>query len=211
MTSGPDSTDAITFAKTSGAGTVIGLSTVTASGGMATDTITGGSTGAITIKASGTVNGNATSSGTLAFTVITGTASQIVLSGSTANLASGTTRTLTATIQDAAGNTVSSGPDSTDAITFAKTTGTGTLTGLSTATASAGVATDTVTGVLAGPVTLTASGTLNASATTSPTLTFTTVAGTATQLALSSGSGQSAGVGTAYANPARRPGHRCSR
>ena len=57
--------------------------------------------------------------GTLgAFTVVHGAATQIALTGSTADLTSGATRVLTATIQDAAGNTVTA--DNTTVVTFAK-------------------------------------------------------------------------------------------
>ena len=85
--------------------------------------------------------------GTLgAFTVVQGAATQIALTGSTANLTSGTTRLLTATIQDAAGNTVTS--DNTTVIAFAKASGAGTVSGTGNATASGGVATKTITGAL---------------------------------------------------------------
>ena len=57
--------------------------------------------------------------GTLgAFTVVHGAATQIALTGATTNLTSGATRVLTATIQDAAGNTVTS--DNTTVVAFAK-------------------------------------------------------------------------------------------
>ena len=91
--------------------------------------------------------------GTLgAFTVVHGAAAQIALSGSTANLTSGATRLLTATIQDAAGNTVTS--DNSTVVAFAKQSGAGTVSGTGNATAAAGVATKTVTGALAGSVTM---------------------------------------------------------
>ena len=75
-----------------------------------------------------------------------------MLSGSTANLTSGATRVLTATIQDAAGNTVSG--DNTTVVTFGKQSGAGTVTGTGTATAASGVATKTITGALVGSVTM---------------------------------------------------------
>ena len=55
---------------------------------------------------------------TLSFVVVHGAAADIVLTGSTANLTSGGNRVLTATIKDAAGNTVTS--DDTTVIAFAK-------------------------------------------------------------------------------------------
>ena len=85
--------------------------------------------------------------GTLgAFTVVHGAATQIALTGAITNLTSGATRVLTATIQDAAGNTVTS--DSTTVVNFAKASGAGTVSGTGTATAAAGVATKTITGAL---------------------------------------------------------------
>ena len=54
------------------------------------------------------------------------------------------TRLLTATIQDAAGNTVTS--DNSTVVAFAKASGAGTVTGTGNDTAVAGVATKTITG-----------------------------------------------------------------
>ena len=91
--------------------------------------------------------------GTLgAFTVVHGAAAQIALTGATTNLTSGATRVLTATIQDAAGNTVTT--DNTTVVAFAKASGAGTVTGTGNDTAVAGVATKTITGALAGSVTM---------------------------------------------------------
>ena len=74
--------------------------------------------------------------GTLgAFTVVHGAATQIALTGATTNLTSGATRVLTATLQDAAGNTVTS--DSSTVVAFAKQSGAGTVTGTGNATAAA--------------------------------------------------------------------------
>ena len=99
----------------SGAGTVTGTGNATAAAGVATKTITGALVGSVTMEA--TAAGLTT--GTLgAFTVVHGAATQIALTGSTTNLTSGATRVLTATIQDAAGNTVTS--DNTTVVTFAQ-------------------------------------------------------------------------------------------
>ena len=88
----------------------------TAAAGVATKTITGVLAGSVTMEATGRRD---CTTGTLgAFTVVHGAATQIALTGSTADLASGATRVLTATIQDAAGNTVTS--DNTTVIAFAK-------------------------------------------------------------------------------------------
>src|SRR6266853_1257964 len=160
--SGPDSTLSVTFAKTSGTGTVTGLGSSTAVAGVATLTVTGGQPGSVTITASATGSGGALVAGTgnpITFNVVTGAASKLALSGSTANLTAGTTRVLTATIQDTAGNTITTGPDSSLSVTFAKTSGAGSVSGLTSVNATGGVATLTVTGTTAGSVTITASGT----------------------------------------------------
>ena len=143
-----DNTTVVTFAKASGAGTVTGTGTATATSGVATKTITGALVGSVTMEA--TAAGLTT--GTLgAFTVVHGAATQIALthSGSTA---SGANHTLTATIQDAAGNTVTG--DSSSVITFSKTGGTGTVTGLANTTAVNGVATRVVVNAASGQIDL---------------------------------------------------------
>ena len=118
--------------------------------------------------------------GTLgAFTVVHGAAAQIALTGATTNLTSGATRVLTATIQDAAGNTVTS--DNTTVVAFAKASGAGTVTGTGNATAVAGVATKTITGALVGSVTMEATA---AGLTTGTLGAFTVVHGAAAQIAL---------------------------
>ena len=91
--------------------------------------------------------------GTLgAFTVVDGAAVDIVLTGATTNLTSGATRVLTATLKDAAGNTVTS--DNSTVVSFGKASGAGTVTGTGNDTAVAGVATKTITGDLVGSVTM---------------------------------------------------------
>ena len=106
------------------------------------------------------------------------------MSGSGSNLTSGTTRLLTATIQDSNGNIETTGPDSTLGVSFAQTSGAGSVTGLGSSNATAGVATLTVTGNLVGSVTITASSGPLAAGTGNP-LTFTVVFGTAAKVALS--------------------------
>ncbi len=100
-------------------------------------------------------------------------ASKLVLSGSDTDLASGSDRTLTATVVDANGNTTT-GDDSTQ-VTFSKSAGTGSVTGLGAVTVAGGVATRTVTGGLAGPVTIAAS----VPSLSSDSLSFTVVPGPA--------------------------------
>ena len=135
----------------------------------------------------GTASTTRTATGTL---TVTGPATRIALTGSTTNLTAGATRVVTATIQDANGNTVTTGADSTLSVTFAKSAGTGTVTGLGSATAVAGVATITVTGGLAGSVSIGASATAAGGAISSvaPPLAFNVVAGSASKLAFTTAS-----------------------
>src|SRR5207249_3890997 len=107
----------------------------------------------------------------------------LTFTSSTADLASGSTRALTVEIHDAAGN-LETGDDATS-VTFAKDAGPGTVTGLGSATSSGGVARMSVTGALAGSVTITAS----AGSLTSGTTTLTIVAGAADHLVFSSSAG----------------------
>src|SRR5436309_408743 len=184
VTTGSDSSLSVTFAKTAGSGTVTGLGSATASAGVATLTVTGNAPGSITITASATGSGGALTGGTgnpITFSVVTGAANKLVLSGSTANLTAGATRTLTATIQDSAGNTITTGSDSTLSVTFAKTAGVGNVSGLNSVNAVAGVASLTVTGTTAGSVTIAASATGSGGALgqgTGNPITFTVVAST---------------------------------
>src|SRR6185312_4779687 len=94
----------------------------------------------------GTLNGSALAA-TAGVTYVHGPASQIALTQSGSTVA-GNAHTLTATIQDANGNTVTS--DSSTVVTFGKTGGAGTVTGLGNATASNGVATKVVVNAAAG-------------------------------------------------------------
>jgi len=175
VTSGTNSNASITLAINTqpGAGATITCTTnpLTATSGVAS--FAGcqivGTAGSYTLSASATGLTSATSN---SFNITFGAATQIVLSGSTADLGSGATRTFTATIVDSAGNTVTSGADATRVVTFSQTAGTGSLTGLTSTAAVAGVRTDTVTGNVVGPVTLRASATLTQGATNSNTLSF---------------------------------------
>jgi hypothetical protein len=160
-----------------------GLGPVTVSSGVANFTgcaITKVGTGyTLTASSSPTLTAPANAN---AFNITAGTATHLVLSGSSANLTAGTTRVLTATVEDAQANTVTS---ATNNVTFAKTTGPGTVTGLGTTAAVNGVATDTVSGGLIGSVTVQASAT---GLTSSSTVTFTVTVGTASQLVFTTGS-----------------------
>jgi hypothetical protein len=183
VTSGPNSTLSVTFAQTTGTGSVTGLGSVNASSGVANITVTGGQPGSVTIAASG--GGLAQGTGNpITFTVVVGAASKLALSGSTSDLSAGATRVLTATIQDANGNTITTGASSILSVTFANTAGTGTVTGLGSVNAVAGVATLTVTGNQAGSITITASAPGLTAGTGNP-ITFNIVASAASKIALS--------------------------
>jgi hypothetical protein len=167
----------------------------TAVQGVATKPLSGQLAGPVTIQATASLSGApAATSNTLLFNVVHGTASQIALSAASGgDLASGTARTFTATIEDAAGNTVTDGPDSTVSVSFTQPAGAGSLSGTGSAPATGGVATKSLTGVLAGSVSVRASATVNAVVTNSNTLTFNVVAGPATKLAFTASPSNSTG------------------
>src|SRR5206468_11411028 len=75
---------------------------------------------------------------TTTFTVTPGAASKLVITSSTADLQSGTTRTLTAEVRDASDNLVSG--DRTTSRPYSNHSGTATATGLRAGTAVNGVA-----------------------------------------------------------------------
>jgi hypothetical protein len=183
-TSGVDSTASVTFTQVSGLGSVTSTGASAAVSGVATKNLTGALAGPVTIQATANLSGSgSTTSNTLAFNVVHGSASQIALGATAGDLASGTARTFTATVEDAAGNTVTDGVDSTVSVSFAQTAGAGSLSGTGSAPATAGVATKSLTGVLAGSVTVRASATLSVpGATSSNALTFNVVAGPVSQL-----------------------------
>ena len=165
----------IAFGKASGTGTVTGTGNATVTDGVATKAVTGALVGSVNMEA--TAAGLTT--GTLgAFTVVHGAADQIELTGATTNLTSGATRVLTATIQDAAGNTVTS--DNTTVVDFDQASGLGTVTGTGTDTATAGVATKTITGALDGTVNMEAT----SAGLTDGTLGFVVVHGAAADIVL---------------------------
>jgi type II secretory pathway pseudopilin PulG len=97
-----------------------------------------------------------------------GPASQIVLGGCSSNIFLFTTCTATATVEDASGNIVTTDNPS---VTFTQISGSGAVTGLSTVSASGGVASDLLTGSALGPVILQGTG----GSFTSSTLTITIV------------------------------------
>src|SRR5207237_5831073 len=124
----------------SGTGTVTGLGTATASGGVATKVVTGAVAGSITITASAA----SLTSDSTTFGLVAGAADHLAFTSSTGDLGSGNTRTLKVEIRDARGNLVAN--DNSTAVTFAQTSGLGTVTGLGIATPSGGLVSQTVTG-----------------------------------------------------------------
>jgi hypothetical protein len=184
----------ITFAKQAGPGTVTGLpDTQPVVNGTATSgSITAVLVGNVTVRASSA----ALATDDTSFTAVHGAAAKISLSGLVTDLASGSARVLTATTQDAAGNTITSGPDSTLTVAFGQTAGAGTVTGLGSSNASAGVASRTVTGGLIGSVTLRAtSGTL-ANGAGNPMTFMIAAANSGTSLSIAPGSVQYSDVTT---------------
>ena len=147
-----DNTTVVAFGKTLGSGSVTGTGTATASGGVATKTITGALAGSVTMEASAPVSRPARS----AVQRRPRRRNQHRAHRLHPNLTSGA-HTSDRDDQDAAGNPVTA--DNTTVIAFGKTAGTGTVTGTGNATAASGVATKTITGALAGPITLEATST----------------------------------------------------
>ncbi len=97
----------------------------------------------------------------------------VSLAGSAADLEVGTPRTLVATLLNAAGQTVT---NSSANVTFAAVPGTGgSVSGLATVGASNGIASNTVTGLTAGEVILSASAPSGSGTATSEALSFTVV------------------------------------
>jgi len=130
-------TNAVTLAKTSGAGTLSGCSSTT-SGGVAAFTgcvINTAGTGDVVTA---TDTGDALNAPSAAFGVTVGPAEQLAFTVQPAQAAGGTDfgTQPTVTVEDAGGNTVTG---DTNAITLALTTGPGTLSGC-TSTTTAGVA-----------------------------------------------------------------------
>lgn len=116
------------------------------------------------------------------FTVAPGAADHLTLTGSTADLVAGSSRTLTAEIEDAFDNMV----DSTAPVAFAKTGGTGAVTGLGSSSASGGTASRQVVGDKWGAVTIRAS----SNGVTGASISFKVVPGPAKRLVFTMSTGQ---------------------
>jgi adhesin/invasin len=145
----------ISFGQAGGTGLVSGLGAVNTSAGAASITVTGTGAGSVTITASSSGLASASSS----FAVVAGTAAALHFTSPTSALSSGSARILTIELRDASGNlTAAASP-----VIFTKTSGSGTVSGLGAKTSTGGVASVTVVGQLAGPITVTAaSGALSA-------------------------------------------------
>jgi adhesin/invasin len=170
-----DNSTQVTFNQSSGTGTAAFPSAATAVNGVATATATNNLIG--TMVAGATTSPVLTVNNAASYTIALGAASQVSLT-TAGSLLGGGSRTLTATIQDAGGNTVTT--DNTTQVTFNKASGTGTANFPAAATAVNGVATATATNQLIGTIVV--------GATTSPVLTvnnaasYTIAHGAASQL-----------------------------
>ena len=181
-----DNSTVVTFAQTAGTGSVTGLGTATASSGVANKTVTGAIAGTVSLQAT---SGSLTDSNVRSFQVAAGAATQIVLSGSISDLASGGTRQFTATLEDDAGNVAD---DNSTSVTFTKVSGSGSLSGTGSAIASSGIAQRTVTGVGAGTIHIKATSSITSD---SNELVFSVVAGALNSIVVSPPS-STVGAGT---------------
>jgi adhesin/invasin len=161
-----DAGRAVSFTQSGGSGGISGLGTATTSGGTASITVTGTAAGPVTVTASSVGLGPASES----FSVVAGAATAMRFTSASDPLASGSARILTVELRDEAGNPATAGAP----VTFTKTSGPGTVSGLGAKIATGGTASLTVVGQLAGSITITASvGALSA------TTTFSVVPGSA--------------------------------
>src|SRR5439155_1583177 len=169
----------ITIAIKAGTGTagaaLSGTATVAAVGGVATF-------GGLSIDKSGTsyqlhaTDGVLTAGDSSAFNVTVGAAAKLAFTQQPAGASGGSAFSTQpkVTVQDAGGNTVTS--NNSSVVVFTQSAGAGSVTGLATGTASSGIASLTVTGNIAGSVTIQAAKQGGGLATA--TSTFTVTAGT---------------------------------
>jgi hypothetical protein len=181
----------VVFSQTTGSGSVTGLTGTTSfTNGVANVTLTGNKVGPVTIHAVG----DGFTSATASFTVTFGAATQVVLSGCGSDILSNATCVATATLEDTNGNTVT---NYSGAVTFNQTnSGGGTVTGTGATTFTNGVASKTLTGKVAGPVTIDAVGDGFTSGTTS----FNVTPGAANKLVITS-----AAFTSPHSNTTRNP------
>ncbi len=137
----------------------IATASATAVAGIATSVVTATGIGQVDIRA---YYSTATTDGTQSFDVV---ARDIVFTSSTAEIANGFARTLTAELRDTTGAVMTN--DSTTPITLTKT-GAGAVAGLTTVTAAAGIISAGVTATTSGSITITGAydSTVNSGSTT---------------------------------------------
>lgn len=189
--------DTVTFTQVSGSGTVTGLGQmcgdsspglpcqeVQSSGGQAQVTLTGDQIGSVALEATVSRGGSTYASQTVVFDIVTGPAAQLILTAAeSGTMASGSSREFTATLKDARGNVVTG---QQALVNFRKVadSGAGTISGSTSAAATAGVATVTKTGVVAGTLILEASATINNSVVLDDTVALSVVPGEPATLAI---------------------------
>ena len=144
-----DSGRSVLFSQSGGSGSVTGLGSTSTSGGTAAITITGTGAGPVTVTAA--ASGLAAASAS--FSVVAGTATAMRFTSASNPLASGSARVLSVELRDPAGNLITAASP----VTFTRTSGPGTVTGLGSKTSTGGTASVTIVGQLAGPITITAS------------------------------------------------------
>jgi hypothetical protein len=142
-------TTPITFTVTGVSGTFNPVSPITPTGGSATSTLTPTTAGAATI----TVTAAGLTSASASLNVNPGAAIKLALVPTTSTTQAGVAVGYTATIQDAAGNTVTT---ATNSITFSVSGASGSFNPASPITASGGVATTSLTPTTIGTATITA-------------------------------------------------------
>src|SRR5205085_1564731 len=152
------------------------LGNSTASGGVASVTVTGQTVGSVTVTASK----SGLTSDTSTFSVTVGPADHLTFTSNASSVASGSDKTLTAEIRHANGNLETG--DSSTVVSIAKPSAAVFRSALGNSTASGGVASLTVTAQTAGSLTITASKT----GLTSDTSTFSVTVGPADHLAFTS-------------------------
>jgi len=214
VTNGADATVSVALTLTTGTGSLTGTATMSAVNGVADFTGKGlninlvGTNKVLTATAT-VAAGVKTTTTSPAFTITFAAASQVVFTTQpSASTVAGVAfaQQPVVKIEDAFGNVVTSGADSSVSVALTLTTGTGSLTGTATMSAVNGVADFTGKGLNINLVgtnkVLTATATLAAgvkTTTTSPA--FTITPGAAATIALTSGNNQSGTVGTALGSP----------
>ena len=146
VTSGPDSSAAVTISLSSGTSPLNGTLTVNAINGIATFTDLSLSTaGAKALTATATLSSISRNVASSPFTIAAGSATQLVFQTQPGGGSAGAawTQQPVVHVMDSSGNLVTTGPDSTASVTLALSSGTGALAGTAVVTAVGGIATFT--------------------------------------------------------------------